>query len=59
MGDKRLKIDKEILANPDMVRQLEQEMEQELKKIERENADLREEIAILKKAQHIFSNQRN
>ncbi|BFT75610.1 hypothetical protein PAENIP36_70520 [Paenibacillus sp. P36] len=32
--------DKEILANPDMVRQLEQE----LKEIERESAELREDV---------------
>jgi len=35
------------------------ELEKQLKKVEREKQDLAEELAILKKALHIFSKERN
>jgi transposase len=56
------KFEQEILENPDMIRQMEQELKEKERvnqQKEREIADLKEEIAILKKAQHIFSKQRN
>src|SRR5690606_4272049 len=46
---------------PDRIRQLEQQlqtMEFEKQKKERENAELQEELAILKKALHIFGKER-
>ncbi|MNI53874.1 Transposase [compost metagenome] len=51
----------EPLGNPERVRQLEQQLQE--KEIEneqrvRENAELREELDILKKAVHIFSKKR-
>lgn len=52
----------EIQAAPDRVRQLEQQLrdiETEKQKQELENADLREELEILKKALHIFGKERN
>ncbi|WP_027085160.1 transposase [Cohnella panacarvi] len=52
----------EIQASPDKVRQLEQQLrEMELAKQKQEalNADLQEELAILKKALHIFGKERN
>lgn len=52
----------ESLGAPEKVRQLEQllkEKEQETRRRERENEDLKEELAILKKALHIFSKERN
>jgi len=52
----------ELQASPDKVRMLEQQlraMEAEKKKQELENADLREELEILKKALHIFGKERN
>ncbi|MCS7458984.1 transposase [Paenibacillus doosanensis] len=42
-------------SNPEKVRQLEER----LKASEREKQDLQEELAILKKALHIFSKERN
>lgn len=56
------KFEQEILANPDMLRQLEQDLREKERvnqQKEREIADLQEEIAILKKAQHIFNKKRN
>lgn len=44
----------ETVAAPEKIRQLEQR----LKEKDRENADLKEEIAILKKAMHIFSKEK-
>lgn len=55
-------IQAEIQAAPDRVRQLEQQLrdiETEKQKQELENADLREELEILKKALHIFGKERN
>ena len=55
-------IQAEVQASPDKVRQLEEQlrdMESEKQKQERENADLREELEILKKALHIFGKERN
>lgn len=52
----------EVQASPDKVRQLEQQlrdMEVERQKQEVMNADLREELEILKKALHIFGKERN
>lgn len=52
----------EPLTSMEKVRQLEQQLKErelEAQKKERENADLREELAILKKALHIFSKERN
>jgi transposase len=52
----------ESLATPDKVRQLEQllkEKERENKQKDRAYVDLQEEMAILKKALHIFSKERN
>lgn len=52
----------ETLANPEKVRQLEQQLkdkERENQQKEREIADLQEELAILKKALHIFSKEKN
>lgn len=45
----------EPLANPEKLRQLEER----LKASEREKQDLQEELAILKKALHIFSKEKN
>jgi transposase len=56
------KFEQEILANPDKVRQLEQELKEKDRvnqQKEREIADLQEELAIIKKALHIFSKERN
>lgn len=52
----------EPLASPDRVRELEQllkDKERELREKDRENADLQEELAIVKKAVHIFSRPKN
>jgi transposase len=52
----------EVQAAPAKVRQLEQQLrdlETEKQKQELENADLREELEILKKALHIFGKERN
>lgn len=52
----------ESLANPEKVRQLEQQLrekERENQEKERVLADLQEELAILKKALHIFSKEKN
>lgn len=52
----------ESLANPEKVRQLEQQLkEKERENQEKERAliDLQEELAILKKALHIFSKEKN
>ncbi|RTE01384.1 transposase, partial [Paenibacillus whitsoniae] len=52
----------ESLATPERVRQLEQQLrEKDLENQEKErvNQDLQEELAILKKALHIFSKERN
>lgn len=52
----------ESLANPEKVRQLEQllkEKERENQQKDRALADLQEEMAILKKALHIFSKAKN
>lgn len=49
-------------ATPDRVRELEQQlqaMELEKQEKDRENADLLEELQILKKALHIFGKERN
>jgi transposase len=54
--------DNESLANPEKVRQLEQllkEKERENQEKDQALADLQEEIAILKKAMHIFSKEKN
>lgn len=52
----------EPLANPERIKQLEQllrEKEQELIKKDRLIADVEKELAIVKKAVHIFSRPRN
>jgi len=52
----------ETVASANRVRELEQllkEKERELKEKTRENNDLQEELAIVKKAVHIFSKPRN
>lgn len=52
----------ESLASLEKINQLEQllqEKELENQQKDRENADLREELEILKKAVHIFSKQKN
>lgn len=54
--------DQEPIHHPDKIRQLEQnvkEAEAENHRKEREMEDLKEELAILKKALHIFSKERN
>lgn len=56
------KFENETLANPEKVHQLELQLkdkERENQEKERELADLREEVAILKKALHIFSKEKN
>lgn len=56
------KFENEQLVAPDKVRQLEQrlkEQEEISRQRECENADLQEELAILKKALHIFSKEQN
>lgn len=45
----------ELIANPEKVR----ELERQLKERDQQLADLTEEMAILKKAVHIFSNPKN
>lgn len=58
----RDEIQLETFATPDKMRQLEQQLrEKEVENREqaRRNADLQEELAILKKALHIFSKERN
>ncbi len=55
-------IQAEVQASPEKVHQLEQQlrdMEAAKQKQEVENADLREELEILKKALHIFGKERN
>jgi len=55
-------IHSEIQASPDKIRQLEQQlrdMETAKQKQDLANADLREELEILKKALHIFGKERN
>ncbi|MGM0878941.1 MAG: transposase [Bacillota bacterium] len=52
----------EMLATPEKVRQLEQQLcetQRENQEKERQNQDLQEELAILKKALHIFSKEKN
>jgi transposase len=52
----------ETVASQDKIHELEQllkKKERESLQKDRENADLREELAILKKAVHIFSKERN
>lgn len=58
----RDEIQLETLVTPERVRQLEQQLrekELENQEKERQNQDLQEEVAILKKALHIFSKERN
>ncbi len=61
MGKYR-QFDQEAVQHPEKLRQLEQalkEKEAENRRKELENEDLREELAILKKALHIFSKEKN
>lgn len=54
--------DQEAVNHPEKIRQLEQtvqETEAENRRKESEIEDLKEELAILKKALHIFSKERN
>jgi len=58
----RDEIQLDSIVTPDKMRQLEQQLrEKELEKqeMERKNQDLQEELAILKKALHIFSKEKN
>ncbi|WP_261300801.1 transposase [Paenibacillus andongensis] len=52
----------ESVITPERVRQLEQQLREkdlEYQEKERQNQDLQEELAILKKALHIFSKEKN
>lgn len=54
--------DNEPLASPDRIRELEMqllELQRQKDEANRDNNELREELAILKKAMHIFSKPRN
>lgn len=56
------RLDHEAINHPEKIRQLEQTLknhEAENRRKEREIEDLKEELAILKKALHIFSKERN